>query len=138
METTVRSMGHPAEGTWILDTMFVGPELGDFPLESKMGGKKISMEVSNLHGESYRFTAKVVNVLMFDATPVLNHIGEAPFAGLKIEGSGSTLMMGPPEMMETENAFSTSLSGANKWLVRENTMLISGPTAELRFSRSSD
>merc|ERR1711874_734393 len=115
METTVRSMGHPAEGTWILDTMFVGPELGDFPLESKMGGKKISMEVSNLHGESHRFTVKVVNVLMFDATPALYNIDIAPFERLRIEGRAGTKMMGPPEMMETENALSTGLSGANKW-----------------------
>merc|ERR1711862_612102 len=47
-------------------------------------------------------------------------------------------MMAPPDMMEVEGTVTSSLIGADKWLIRGDTMLIAGPIAELSFSRAGE
>merc|ERR1712125_124493 len=39
-------------------------------------------------------------------------------------------------MMEAEAAISKAFMSVNKWLVREDTLLLVGPTAELSFQRA--
>merc|ERR1719188_1419287 len=94
-----------ARGQWNLERLFVGPDLREFPLVSKMGAKVVSMQIDADGPQSLKMSLKVVNSLRLKASSDLaSHL--YPFQALSVMLGPSTRMMGPPEMMEAEAAIS--------------------------------
>lgn len=131
-----KAMALLADGQWTLEKLSVGPELGEFPVAVKMGNKAVSMHIRADGTRSLKMQLKVVNKFLFKATvssaPVLH-----PFQGLRVSQGPGTKMMGPSGMMEVERAISMAFMSVNKWLVRQDTLLLMGPTAELSFRRDA-
>merc|ERR1712217_976913 len=123
-----------ANGEWTLEKVFVGPELGEFPLASKMDSNTVSMQIHADGSRPLKLLLKVANTLRFMASPEsAPHL--YPFQALRVTPGASTKMMGPPAIMEAEAAISKAFMSVNKWLVREDTLLLVGPAAELSFRR---
>lgn len=125
------------EGHWTLERLSVGPELGEFPLATKMGEKTVSMEVRADGADTQSVSVRVVNILRFIAKYEPSAaLATSPFQGLRVTPGMSTLMMGPSGMMETEAAVAKGLRGVDKWLVRGDVLLLAGPTVEMSFVRA--
>jgi hypothetical protein len=124
-----------ASGQWTLERLFVGPELGEFPLASKMGDQVVSMEIDADGSLPMRMSLKVVNSIRFLASPDVSTQFH-PFQALAVAPGPSTKMMGPSAMMEAETAITRAFTAVTKWLVTEDTLLLVGPTAELSFRRT--
>merc|ERR1712187_315775 len=123
-----------ANGQWTLERLFVGPELGEFPLAFKMGSEAVSMQVHADGSLSLKMLLKVANTLRFMASPSsAPHLH--PFQALRVTQGPATKMIGPPAVMEAEAVITNAFMSVKKWLVREDTLLLVGPTAELSFRR---
>jgi len=125
---------HPADGTWALEQLFVGPELHEFPLAAKMQGETVRLKVT-VSLPKIMCSARLVNQLSFEATSTAE-ASLAPFE--KLEDLGpvmSTKMMGPENMMEVETKISEGLSTLYKWLPRSDRLLLVGPAIEMSFTR---
>jgi len=125
---------HPAEGTWALKQLCVGPELHEFPLAAKMEGETVMLKITET-SPTFSFSARVINNLNFVATSMAD-AGLAPFEKLEIPGPLiSTQMMGPESMMEVETKISEGLQNLHKWLPRSDSLLMVGPATEMSFTR---
>jgi len=124
---------HPAEGSWVLEKLLVGPELGEFPLAAKMEGQGVTLNVKAVQPGSFQLSARVVNMnnLTVESMP---DAALAPFERLLPGEVLSTRMMGPPGMMEAERAVSNGLATLQKWLARDGGLLLVGPAVEMCFS----
>jgi len=110
---------HPAEGTWALERLSVGPELGEFPLAARMEGHgPARLTVEAAEPGTFRLCFRVANSLSTrvacEQDPAL-----APFEKLKPGPVASTRMMGPEGMMQVEAAVAEGLEGLGKWLCRD-------------------
>ncbi|CAJ1453652.1 unnamed protein product [Effrenium voratum] len=131
------SEGHPATGNWTLEKLFMGAELGEYPLAEKMEGRPVTATIQEQDGK-FQISMRVVNILNFGATSKPD-TSLAPFDGLTIIGPGvSTMMAGPETMMQTEGAVSRALPSVRKWLAQDGKLIISAPTMEMSFIRSTE
>ncbi|CAJ1332911.1 unnamed protein product [Effrenium voratum] len=122
--------GHPAAGKWTLDKLLVGPELGESFLAAKMkGAPPPSVTVEEQAGE-LRLSIKVANTLNFTATSTPD-ASLAPFDALTAGPGMSTKMLGPEGAMEVESKIEEAMPTIQKWLAKDDTLIISGPTIEM-------
>mmetsp|Transcript_66087 Transcript_66087/g.127681 ORF Transcript_66087/g.127681 Transcript_66087/m.127681 type:complete len:159 (-) Transcript_66087:173-649(-) len=124
---------HPEAGSWVLQRMSVGPELGEIPLTEKMGGRDVRLRVETVGENSFRLGVKVVNTLRAEAISRKDD-SLKPFEGLKVGPVMSTRMMGAESMMQVEQSLSGALEELQKWIVVDGKLLLVGPTAELSFA----
>ncbi|CAJ1438958.1 unnamed protein product [Effrenium voratum] len=122
--------GHPAVGKWTLNKLFLGPELGEFPLAEKMGGARAPSITVLEHEGQLRLAVKVANNLNFTATSTPD-ASLAPFDALTLGPGMSTMMMGPEDVMEAERKISEAMPTVSKWFARDDTLTITGPTIEM-------
>jgi len=122
------------EGSWAIEKMMVGPELGEYPLSTKMNEKPVVLKVTTGPNGSVRMGAKVVNALNFSASSSAD-ASLAPFDALTVNPGISTMMAGPEPMMDAESKLSKGLQGARKWIVSNGQLLINGPTFEISCAR---
>jgi len=125
-------VAHPAEGNWALQRLNVGPELGEFPLASKMEGEEVTLKVEADKPGSFHLSARVCNHLRM-VTSSQPDESLAPFDKITPGPVMSTMMMGPEGMMEVESAISTGLESVHKWLAKDGTLLLVGPAVEMSF-----
>ena len=134
-------MTEKMEGVWKIEQMFVGPELGEYPLSEKMSGKPILLSISAGPDGSFQINTRVVNNMSFSASSAAN-ASLAPFDALTVSPGVSTEMMGPAPMMDAESQLLSGLAGARKWIVSEHKsehrLLISGPTFEIICAPSTE
>lgn len=124
---------HPAEGVWTLKELFVGPELGQFPLAAKMEeGSEVTLKVEAIDACSFRFSARVVNNISFSVSAAPDDV-LAPFEKLTPGRVMATKMMGPPGMMEVEKEVASGLEVLYKWLAQDGILMLTGPTVEMSF-----
>ncbi|CAJ1430576.1 unnamed protein product [Effrenium voratum] len=129
--------GQAATGNWRLEKLFMGAELGEYPLAEKMKGRPVTASIREKDGK-IQISMRIVNTLNFFATSKAD-TSLAPFDALTITGPGiSTMMAGPESMMQTEGAVSRALPSVRKWLVKDGKLIISGPTMEMTFVRPSE
>mmetsp|Transcript_23300 Transcript_23300/g.42122 ORF Transcript_23300/g.42122 Transcript_23300/m.42122 type:complete len:315 (-) Transcript_23300:34-978(-) len=136
-----RAMGgealHPADGSWALSQLFVGPELHEFPLAVKMEGQIVKLKVT-VSSPDISCSFRIVNLLNFKATSIAD-VSLAPFEKLEPFGPlASTMMMGPESMMEVEAKISEGLQSLHKWMAQSDSLLLVGPTIEMSFTRLHD
>ena len=128
------------EGVWKIEQMFVGPELGEYPVSEKMKQEPVVLKVAARQDGSLQINAKVVNNMTFSASSTVD-ASLAPFDALTVSPGMSTLMAGPESMMDAESKLSSGLAGARKWIVSDDRLLINGPTFEIAcapFTESHD
>ncbi|CAJ1438957.1 unnamed protein product, partial [Effrenium voratum] len=99
-------------GNWTLEKLFMGAELGEYPLAEKM----VTATIQEQDGK-FQISMRVVNILNFGV---------------------STMMAGPETMMQTEGAVSRALPSVRKWLAQDGKLIISAPTMEMSFIRSTE
>mmetsp|Transcript_20003 Transcript_20003/g.38430 ORF Transcript_20003/g.38430 Transcript_20003/m.38430 type:complete len:220 (-) Transcript_20003:139-798(-) len=128
---------HSAEGTWVLQRMSVGPELGEFPLAAKMQGREARLKIEVVGSQSFRLVAKVANTLRAQATTKEDD-ALRPFEGLAVGPVMSTMMMGDENVMQVEKTLCDALEQLHKWLVADGQLLLVGPTAELSLAPADD
>eukprot|EP00928_Gymnodinium_smaydae_P055156 TRINITY_DN38752_c0_g1_i1.p1 TRINITY_DN38752_c0_g1~~TRINITY_DN38752_c0_g1_i1.p1 ORF type:complete len:333 (-),score=53.39 TRINITY_DN38752_c0_g1_i1:124-1122(-) len=131
----------PYEGTWALKQFHFGPELRPYPLAQKIGAQSVTMNVEMAGRRAapgtFRFSARVANVLNFIGVSKAN-ASLKPFEELELTAPMSTMMMGPPSVMEVEDMLKASLTDIRKWIAQPDTLLLQGPTAELSFERRKE
>eukprot|EP00403_Amphidinium_massartii_P049475 CAMPEP_0178459064 /NCGR_PEP_ID=MMETSP0689_2-20121128/47904_1 /TAXON_ID=160604 /ORGANISM="Amphidinium massartii, Strain CS-259" /LENGTH=314 /DNA_ID=CAMNT_0020085463 /DNA_START=107 /DNA_END=1051 /DNA_ORIENTATION=+ len=130
---------HPAEGSWAVKRMSVGPELGEFPLSGKMEGQDLGLKVEGAGTPgTFSLAFKVANTVRMVAASASDD-SLAPFEKLTPSGQVmATMMMGPPGMMEVEQALTQNLATVHKWLAKDGMLIITGPTLELELEPRSD
>eukprot|EP00586_Coscinodiscus_wailesii_P006451 CAMPEP_0172490932 /NCGR_PEP_ID=MMETSP1066-20121228/21565_1 /TAXON_ID=671091 /ORGANISM="Coscinodiscus wailesii, Strain CCMP2513" /LENGTH=321 /DNA_ID=CAMNT_0013259677 /DNA_START=27 /DNA_END=992 /DNA_ORIENTATION=+ len=112
-------------GEWKLVRVFMGPELGEYPLPSD---RDIIFSFGDLIDDNvYPFSVSMMNTL--SGTVKLNNNVFESFDGVEIEMVSSTLMMPPPLWQGVESTITSSLSDVYKMIV-SNGLILSGPTAE--------
>lgn len=130
----------PYEGDWALTKAFVGPELREFPLATKVGPRPVTMHVETKAPGVFMLSLKVANNMNFSASSAPNATYK-PFDECKIGPGISTRMMPLPGRMggmggqaEVENELSQNwMPAVHKWLARPGNLLLQGPTVELSF-----
>jgi len=136
-----RSQEHPAIGDWELKSLMLGPELGHFPLSSKMEGQKVTCRVQPAEekGEGFfSFIFKIGNTVRFGVQSSRDDRLHPLHALKPICPGSSTMMMPPPGMQEVEQKVIQSMESIYKWLAAEGQpMLLVGPTFEMSFEPSS-
>lgn len=128
---------HPAEGTWLLKRLNVGPELGEFPLAEKMQGEGVALKIEAVAPSTFHFSGRVVNRLNTKGKSEPDE-SLAPFDKLTTQPVACTMMMGPEGMMETEAAVAEALGSLHKWKASDGELLLVGPTAEMFFVSKAD
>ncbi|CAK9014403.1 unnamed protein product [Durusdinium trenchii] len=118
---------HFAVGTWRVEKLMVGPELGEFPLASKMDGKPVLLTIKEAEDKKFHLSAKVANTINFQVV-LKEDPSAAPFEAVEVAGGMSTMMMGTPGEMEVESVL--KLSEVRKWIFNES-LLLQGPTLEV-------
>ena len=129
--------GHPAAGTWTLKQLFLGPELGEFPLAAKLEGAPLPTVTVLEDKGQLRLSVKVANNLGFSATSTPD-ASLAPFDALTVGAGMSTMMMGPPGVMEAEAKISEGMPTVRKWLAQDDTLIINAPTMEMICTLCAD
>jgi hypothetical protein len=129
---------HPAEGSWILQKLFVGPELGEFPLADNMAGEYVRMKItrSGILPGTFDFSVKVCNNISIQGVSSSDPSLEN-FEGLNCGEGMSTMMMGPPGMMEVEQQILKGFRVLQKWIAENGFLLLNGPTVEMEFARDA-
>lgn len=134
-------------GKWLLKSLFLGPELGEFPLASRAPGLKMILVVMQDPSHppftsSYRMSIQIGNTLMFTGK-ALEDESVRPFQKLILAPVGSTRMLPSTAINEVESQVKKALSEFNeptpgKWLLQEDgdMLLVNGATIEMSFSRS--
>mmetsp|Transcript_58418 Transcript_58418/g.136538 ORF Transcript_58418/g.136538 Transcript_58418/m.136538 type:complete len:316 (-) Transcript_58418:130-1077(-) len=129
---------HFAEGCWAVKRMSVGPELGEFQLESKMKGEDLHVTIESTGASTFGIGFKVANTLRMTATSAPDD-SLAPFERITPKGGMmATMMMGPPELMEVEEALSQHGPSLFKWLSTDGNLMLTGQTIELELVPKSD
>ncbi|CAE7228524.1 unnamed protein product, partial [Symbiodinium natans] len=119
---------HFAVGTWKLEKLMLGPELGEFPLADKMGDKPVTVTIKDAGDKKFHMSAKVANTINNQVT-VQDDPSAAPFEAVQVAGGMSTMMMGDGGEMEVETKLG-GLSDVRKWIFSDETLLLQGPTIE--------
>lgn len=127
----------PVEGAWVLQRLSVGPELHEFPLAEKMQGHPVSLQVRAAGPGAFFLSARVVNTINVRAESAPDS-ALAPFDGLKVHPGPATMMMGPPGAMEAEREISSGLQSVFKWLVRGDSLMLTGATCEFDLVRGAE
>jgi len=135
---------HPAEGTWVLRALRVGPELGEFVLPAMLAEEpvtlKVSLESMSAPDEPKNFSLcfKVGNSIQarLQATPSMPGEAPHPFEAVHLQLGPATMMMPPPELAELEDQIAANLPNVRQWIVRD-TILLQGPTVEMELARAA-
>lgn len=123
------------EGSWELTGLSVGPELGKFPLQEKMGGEPVILRVESREAGEFGLSFKVANTLFGTAQiqPTAEGNPYYPFAQISISPVASTRMLGPPGMMEVEKRITQGVGQIYKGIVTDHGLLLDGPSIEMSF-----
>ncbi len=119
---------------WEIKRLFVGPELGEFPLPQ--GSFVVTLDKGD--GTHFSMGVKIANI--FSTTIELMGKIEA-FDAIKFPGGcASTSRMLPPKLQEMERLVGKELSGESSGLKKmrvneDGTLIISGPTMEMSCVR---
>jgi hypothetical protein len=128
-------MSDPYSGSWEIKRLFVGPELGEYPLTDT---SRFKLTLKKGEGKQYRLAVKIANT--FSTTVELGDKMEA-FDSMKFPGHCiSTKMMPHPELEELEKLVGKALSdydhGLKKMMITSyGNLLISGPIMEMSYVR---
>lgn len=132
------SLGDPYSGNWEIKRLFVGPDLGEFPLTDTA---RFKLTLEKTKEKQYSLMVKVANT--FSTAIELGDKLEA-FDSIKfLCGCASTRMMPHPELIELEKLIGKELNGGDnesrglkKMMVSsDGSLLISGPIMEMSFVR---
>eukprot|EP00928_Gymnodinium_smaydae_P026014 TRINITY_DN20542_c0_g2_i1.p1 TRINITY_DN20542_c0_g2~~TRINITY_DN20542_c0_g2_i1.p1 ORF type:complete len:181 (+),score=27.21 TRINITY_DN20542_c0_g2_i1:95-637(+) len=132
-------------GKWTLARLFVGPELGEFPLSEYMGDGHVTLTVHERGSgavqegpDHYSLQFQVVNNCNHLATSSPSVAGDAlfPFSQLDVGLGRCTRMAGPPKLMKVENLISDDVAHVRKWMAHENRLLMVGSDVEMHFVRA--
>ena len=129
---------HPAERTWAVTRMRLGPELAELDWNALMKGQPLRVEVVSDSVGVFSFSFKVANSLWFTATSAAD-TSLAPFDRLTPSGAmASTKMMGPPHMMEMEKHLAMNCPSIFKWFVTDGRLVLTGQTIEMELAPMAD
>lgn len=146
MDAPAEAAADPREGEWMLQSLKVGPELGEFPLQERLGGGggrgkgrgkgggEVILKVQKVADpDVFQFSWRIVN--QSSMTAVSTPDGAlAPFEKLAPSTVQSTRMMGEPGPMEAEQQVSVGMTALTKWIVDQGVMLLNGPTVEMELT----
>lgn len=113
-------------GKWKLMRVFMGPELGEFPLPSD---RDIVFSFGDLTDDNvYPLSVSMMNTVS-GTVKLTNNDTFEPFDGVKIEMMSGTLMMPPPLWQGVESNITSSLPDIYKIIISDG-LIMSGPAAE--------
>jgi hypothetical protein len=122
-------------GEWKLVKVYVGPELGEYPLPPQQGSAPFVIKLQKRSQTEYGFSMKIVNTISSSITWTGETLEEGGFDVISFPSAfASTRMMGPPDLMKLENTLTKHLPSLNKMLVSDDetkSLLLNGPTLEL-------
>lgn len=134
-------------GKWLLKSLFLGPELGEFPFATRTPDLKITLDVMQdpshpPFSSSYRMSLCIGNTLMFTGKASEDD-ALRPFQKLILVSAGSTRLLPSPAINEVESQVKKALSEFNeptpgKWLLQGtgDILLMTGCTIEMSFALS--
>jgi hypothetical protein len=128
-------MSDPFSGSWEIKRLFVGPELGEFPLTDT---SRFKLTLEKGEGKQYRLAVKIANT--FSTTIEIGDKMEA-FDSIKFLGQCiSTRMMPQPELEELEKLIGKALDGGDHGLKKmmitsDGNLLIQGPIMDMIYVR---
>ena len=125
-------------GTWEIERLFVGPELGEYPLPDS---SRFKLFIEKVEDKQYRLSVKITNT--FSNTIELAGKVDA-FGSIKFLGHCMTTRMMPhPEHEELEKMIGKEFDGGDNvssglkkmMITTDGNLLLSGPTTEMSYIR---